>query len=345
MLYFKPEVYFKDKIDELLKSDLYINLKLACDEVYPDRYELKVNYFDDNLEESFYEYFKKIKIQGFNLKLTIYFPEVTVTNRDLLQHTIKDLYFVMVFNKQGNNWNLSFKGKRSTYSINEINSNYNHSHLLHLNLNNINDWKEEKTWCLGASELVNYKTIYNPTKDNLQMLLLLLPNYIAYESIEGRPYKHLKNIGISKTGVIFISIKALERLYENHKKQLKFKLNSNLEISNFEEFEENLEIKEYDDNYFVYKINNNYYPVNENHQQINGLDNQFLFNFNNKPIYSKVENKITEIKSKKYAHPAITRYFAKRIAKDIKELYHRKYGETSENNNTTESKRPDNILV
>lgn len=346
MLYFKPEVYFKDKIDELLKSDLYINLKLACNEVYPDKYELKIeNGVDKDDYIDFAEYFLYAKKNTFNLKLTIYFPEVIVTNRDLLQHTIKDLYFIMVFNKQGNNWNLSFKGKRSTYSINEINSNYNHSHLMHLNINNINEWKDEKSWCLGASELVNYKTLYNPTKDNLQMLLLLLPNYISYESIEGRPYKYIKNIGISKTGVIFISIKALERLYENHKKQLKFKLNSNLEISNFEEFEENLEIKEYNDNYFVYKINNNYYPVNQNHQQINGLDNQFLFNFNNKPIYSKVENKITEIKSKKYAHPAITRYFAKRIAKDIKELYHRKYGETSESNYTTESKRTDYVLM
>lgn len=345
MLYFKPEVYFKDKISQITESELYKNLKLACDEVYPKRYELKIDL--ENNSRNFKSYFQKLRDRNFDLELIIHFPETIVTNRDFIKHTIKDLYFIIKFIKTGNSYDLKFTGKRSTYSINEIVSGYNHSHLPSTNLRTINNWKFGTEWCLGASELTNYKNIVNTSKENLQMLLLLIPNYISYESIEGRPYKYLKDVGISKTGLEKVHLLYIERLYKSYKKKLNIKLNNNLEISNFEEFEDSIDINQndYEDSFFAYKINNVYYPVTQEIHNFKNLDNKFLFNFNGKPIYSKVENKITNIKSKKYAHPAITRYFAKRISKEIKELYHRRYGENCESNNTTESKRTDIVLM
>lgn len=153
----------------------------ALNTVFPDKWE-----------------FKPVDRDGY-IYLIIYFPEVIIKNDLELEHTIKDLFVKLRFYP---NYTLNAHpiGFRTTYTIKEYALCYTHSHISALAVNNRN--VNANTFCLGSSELspqlraLNYLVNDDATivEEELLMLLFNLETYVAWESLEGGPYKKIETL-------------------------------------------------------------------------------------------------------------------------------------------------------
>lgn len=131
--------------------------------------------------------------------LFIHFPEVIIKNDLELEHTIKNLFVKLRFT---NKYTLNAHpiGFRSTYSTKELLLNYTHSHISGLGVNNQSI--DTNTFCLGSSELVENLRILNQrynddsfiTEEEILMFLFNLETYVAWESLEGGPYKKIEQL-------------------------------------------------------------------------------------------------------------------------------------------------------
>ena len=133
----------------------------------------------------------------------VLYPEIEITNTKKEKHTIKNL--VVVFSLK---WDSHFKkwkidemtGLRLTLSYLELNKLYSHSHLNSSDL--ANDFKSmtSSKFCLGSSTLgmsiAEYNTESNKEQSNLILegILYTLDTYVTWESLEGVPYKYIRNL-------------------------------------------------------------------------------------------------------------------------------------------------------
>lgn len=136
----------------------------------------------------------KIKESSSAMRITVYYPEITVTNEHGLSHTITDVYVEAdfpVFN--------IYLG-RTSYTQDEINSGYIHSHVPP------NNFDQLQNFCTGNSQTavnqLEWK-IKQASKENLsaEAFSLLIQSYIIEiermiktESLEGGPYIKMSNI-------------------------------------------------------------------------------------------------------------------------------------------------------
>lgn len=126
-------------------------------------------------------------------------------------------------------------GNRLVMTKPELQSNYWHSHLsgdVTRNMRNSVDdtWQ---TFCTGSGEINAYRMELNGdgmTEEKIIAFLLQLTTLVSYESIEGGPYRYIKNImskndNILQPNICTISKSSLESYYNNwildHKKELK----------------------------------------------------------------------------------------------------------------------------
>lgn len=125
----------------------------------------------------------------------IHYPEFEITNNNGNSHTIKDL-FIRV-NICVDNTITGFSIKRTTFTNEEIVSNYCHSHC-----NGI--YKDFHSTCLGTGPIVN--TIRTLTleydEDILQLFIRELDLYIKHESLEGIPYKKITEITEKNNSIV-----------------------------------------------------------------------------------------------------------------------------------------------
>lgn len=127
------------------------------------------------------------------VNITIHFPELNITNRNELSHTIKDLYVRLTFNKVTGKLLERPQGTKLTYSLAEYSSKYIHSHLPPYSIDSFSPF------CLGATAFAEFVAVLQterPTEDQLEYFLYQLDNYLVWESLEGGPYNRISNIAV-----------------------------------------------------------------------------------------------------------------------------------------------------
>lgn len=223
---------YKGKLDrgEYIIPPLYIVEDIIINRYGDDRVSISNNSFNDfpldnfnNIKE--FEWFKRyleylnmyydgdiydiisndsflvdnryIPVYDLTKEFMVYYPEIIITNSTQESHVITDLYVKFSFNYFGK-LSESFKINRGSYSEQEWYSNYKHSHT---NGSFPDDIYYFNAPCLGGGPIVsNIAVLRNTTLENFSELeivqfLILMDDFLKWESLEGVPYKYIRNIG------------------------------------------------------------------------------------------------------------------------------------------------------
>lgn len=126
-------------------------------------------------------------LRTYSFDVIIHFPIVKISNTRNEHHVIYDLYFILSLE-------LNAYGYRTTFSIEEWCKEYAHSHLSNTRKTN---------WCLGDSGTLNLFLTqlkgYNDRPievEQLEYLAFAIGAYVEHESIEGKPYRYMKDIKV-----------------------------------------------------------------------------------------------------------------------------------------------------
>lgn len=187
---YKYDQLLKEYEFELNKSKIDDVFKKCCNLIFDDNWELSRSVNSDNFRPNGSTH---------SNRLTIYFPEILIKNSKGREHLIKDFYISLFFD---NNFKIfsNIYGRRATYSLEEYEVHYGHSHLGRDNHN----WTK---MCLGddtplATLMYHLASTSNSfSEENLMKLLLLIQGYIGWESLEGGPHVKMQDIS-SKKGTI-----------------------------------------------------------------------------------------------------------------------------------------------
>lgn len=204
------------------KGRLYINGRKVTDNVFNEfrtfvktTQEIYENSWDIDIETSMEEFSTKkpsgktrierklvIQIRG----LVLYFPRVTITNRERKRksHLIKDIFVrIPFFINQGERLGIgTIEGGRTTLSYAEYCSHYYHSHLSINAIGSISSRSQPpmySTFCTGSGEINIYQADMNSegiTEARATAYLMQIMTVVGYESIEGTPYRYIRNIMI-----------------------------------------------------------------------------------------------------------------------------------------------------
>lgn len=183
-LYLSEKFFIGDeKVCEETFSQFVEMIKLV-DDIYTGAWDLDFATFED-------EYY----LQG----IVIHFPHILITNRDKLEHNIEDLFVripLKIIDKRIRI--LKLQGMRTTLSYFEYCSNYFHSHLS-MNIYTKTLYSGMYTdFCVGSGEIVMYTSNFNAdgfSEEVFTAYLLQIMSLVGYESIEGTPFRYLKDIG------------------------------------------------------------------------------------------------------------------------------------------------------
>lgn len=278
-------------------------------------------------------------IDGIKIVVTILFPEIKLTNRDNLQHVIKDLYLQIIFPIFNPNFLVKLKGTRATVNKNEFVQHYKHSHLP-----SGRDYETFNNFCLGNSEMSGclQSEFITTEKSRIYQFLFTLQNYLEYESIEGVPYIRMEKCqNLSDLDKITFKNVNFEKIV---KSKPPIKLNKDLKILNKEEIEEFYSDKI---QYLSTKIENRYYSIlpKERVESLETQQNRVLFLFKNQEIKLKIKNYANVIEPKKFPHPAITKRLIEYWENRVLQTYIRNYRIERENtiSNTSEHHQPSEI--
>lgn len=121
----------------------------------------------------------------------IHFPEITITNSRRQTHLIRDLWMKFDFNFLGRS--LGHSGMRTTKTYAEYASSYNHSHMQ----NSAScDSGTSLGCCLGNTDYstLSAQLTHKFDSNMLSLFMQQLPDYLAWESLEGGPYARIENI-------------------------------------------------------------------------------------------------------------------------------------------------------
>ncbi len=138
-----------------------------------------------------------IPIYDLAKEFTVYYPEIIITNSTNKSHVITDLYVRFSFNYFGR-LRHSFKINRGSYSDQEWNSSYKHSHTRGSFPNEIDYFSNP---CLGSGPInSNIAILKSATLESFSELeivqfLILMDDFLKWESLEGVPYKYIRDIG------------------------------------------------------------------------------------------------------------------------------------------------------
>ena len=176
------EMFYSKSIKEVINkfgiSDFPVSAKIL-----KECTEEEIQNFFNNLNNCIDQISKVIHIY-------IYFPEVKITNEFDKYRYIYDLY-VKVPIKYSGALAGEFKLNRSSYSIEELKSNYMHSHVCSIPTH---DFSQFQPCCLGRGPIRNtINSLIVDFDENIWNLFCLeLSKYVETESIEGVPYHRLE---------------------------------------------------------------------------------------------------------------------------------------------------------
>lgn len=230
---------YKEKLDrgEYIIPPLYIIEDIIINRYGEDRVSISNNSFNDfpldnfnNIKE--FEWFKRyleylniyyngniediisndrflveeqyIPVYNLTKEFIVYYPEIIITNSNKESHVITDLYVKFSFDYFGRLYH-SFKINRGSYSDQEWYSNYKHSHT-HGSFPEV--ICSFSTPCLGEGPINStIAVLQNATLETFSELeivqfLILIDDFLKWESLEGVPYKHIRDIGNSGSHTI-----------------------------------------------------------------------------------------------------------------------------------------------
>lgn len=196
MIFTKDINKFSQKITNIVtkreKFQLLIN---ALNEIYPDKYDIQL---DISKFIAAYEKYNYANISDYISKeflhfdIIIHYPEIIITNGHN-KHKITDLYVRL--NTRSRNTDMFIHtwiyGRRSSKTLEEIYSGYEHSHLLGAPY-----YTYFEKFCTGSGPINNIigNSCDFSTVEEWKYLLLVLDNYLKWESISGVPYRRIDNI-------------------------------------------------------------------------------------------------------------------------------------------------------
>lgn len=312
----------------------------------------------ESAEAQFARYFKTSIKDLIRYKIVIYIPEINIVNSNGKSHTIRDTYLSISL-KADLKMEGSIRGMRTTFTRDEWVSQYTHSHLSGI-------CTSFRDFCTGTGPINQVISILKTDYDdiNFEMLCYHIQNFLAYESIEGTPFKYLEQIGTDRkltlieehsyqTQLSFIYIKFIQAFsIEEIRALLKFRINLNFEIEPTEEFEKVL-------GRFLLQLKSN---TNIERNQLQYMNDSDLLaqktssvhytnihsegNINYTPYvlinFKGIERRLCIInppeqknKTVHYANPWITQYICNRLARELsKTSIH--FGRTAPNSNTSD---------
>jgi hypothetical protein len=127
--------------------------------------------------------------------LTIYFPELIITNSVETLHTMYDIYIQFTFANRTDGAVFgrgldNIKFARTTFTDVEVASIYQFSHV-----SSSDPGTYSSSFCFGSTPLATAILRLREGKlDMLSTVLMNLENYLTWESIEGSPYRPLSNM-------------------------------------------------------------------------------------------------------------------------------------------------------
>lgn len=187
-----------NKINSKRKFEQFRLLVRLLNEVYEGKWD--IDFKITQLDES--------KL-GLNvLGPIIHFPEVTITNRDNMSHNIKDLFVrISMATHNSNLYIEEIQGGRTTYTYAEVSSDYSHSHLPGTYISSVRPLPYFNKFCTGLGHINDFIAEINAgevTETNLTRLLVQIIGLVSYESIEGAPYRNMRNIFIrTQSGIYY----------------------------------------------------------------------------------------------------------------------------------------------
>lgn len=207
---------------------------------------------------------------GYELYVNILYPNILITNSDGDEHTIEDLIVSFLVKYSGfkdaetRSKIYSFsnlKGTRATLSYVEWINEYLHSHLSSCPMNRYSSAFKFKDFCLGTNTPIHdvmeeLHVKYSP--EMFEMFLYNIETLVSWESLEGVPYKKIRELVLTtnKEIVDYINSKTYyERLLPTITKQ--------------------------DVNEIDFVIQNNAYKVVLNHKFINMIKRKVIYHLSN----------------------------------------------------------------
>lgn len=184
-------------------DDTHKKLEEMLEAHFPNRWSFQVLYSIDSFEQLVTPDVRSLAgLLGSNSlgstaveRLVIHFPTVRITN-GRQHHTIKELFVVINLNYRFSITS-GIKCFRALKTVREYKCSYNHSHAKKTN-------NELAHFCLGSTPLDSLMVdLSTRTFNELQFDLLLqqLPDYLAWESLDGGPYVKMQELQQIQMGV------------------------------------------------------------------------------------------------------------------------------------------------
>lgn len=158
-------------------------------------------YYNGDVEDIIYnDHFlveeQYISVYDFTKEFTVYYPEIIITNSTQKSHVITDLYVKFSFDYLGRLYS-SFRINRGSYSDQEWYSNYKHSHTGGSFPEAVDHFSIP---CLGGGPITSTIAVLKNTtletfsEIEIVQFLILMDDFLKWESLEGVPYKYLRDI-------------------------------------------------------------------------------------------------------------------------------------------------------
>lgn len=131
--------------------------------------------------------------------ILVHFPTVKITNEYGKSTIINQLYVKVPININGEEYG-TFTMNRSEYTLAELKSDYLHSHVSSIPINNFSNFQH---CCLGQGPLNSTQAILNNrfNEDRWRLFCLELSKYVETESLAGIPYHRLENISTRSSAI------------------------------------------------------------------------------------------------------------------------------------------------
>lgn len=298
--YDKFYILDKTKEEDVETFINFRNMIKALNNFYPNRWDIDIEFMYDYFNTKSDDNKIVVLVKG----ITIHYPNITISNGDNKQHNIKDLFVSLKFelNRKNKKVNIiGIFGRRATLTYEEVCSNYAHSHLnpnvtRYFESNSKNLFKNSITrFCTGSGEINVLLADYNSNsfnEDRFNLILVQLMTLVSWESIEGTPYRYIRDIKIRLNSNTPTEIKLWSSYYSSIKYIIDGFSNNKVKPENLKFIIKNSKI-ELDENAFdnfILELSNSYSLVK----------NCFIcFEFDGK-YYTHNSIKPSEIKYYKY---------------------------------------------
>jgi hypothetical protein len=150
----------------------------------------------------------KENMKQYSINFFTIFPSITITNSENCSHVIKDLIVVFPIGGRENIDKFFIRriqGGRASYAMKEIDNQYSHSHLKSsVSSNSLNEPFHTDEFCIGAGDLSFLETVLrsNFNVRDLEGFLYEVDATVQWESIQGTPYKHIKDLTGNKNSIV-----------------------------------------------------------------------------------------------------------------------------------------------